>query len=432
MDSHIVKLISNIPTLSAETWEVWSWEVESALNLGGQWDTVLAKDPTSKQRPVRPLPQKADAPTVGELEKQTAYDTANRQAAGLIRHAAGIAHREITQAANATAATMFDALEALYAKKSGGARFDAWTVLLAIQKLETETFPNLVKRIDAAAFRLDSLRPAGWTLAKEINEIKTFVMLNAIPQTHLLYGSLIAQPDTLTYDNVKAVFLMYKSPATGISEAASFAGARPTCLFCKNSGHTVEVCNNMRYYQRIYLEERAKRAAQGNTSRGNRGHGNRGGQGGYSNSPRHQANAAQVIEAFPEPSLTAEYTGNASLLSPDSPASADTHWVADTGASCHMTSHREWLTGFSESEVIVELADGSVIYGTGRGTISFIPYINGYATRPIVLQNVLYVPSLRNNLFSIFHFTVSTQATAEVSGAQMAFHRNGTIILTAT
>jgi hypothetical protein len=214
MDSHIVKLISNIPTLSAETWEVWSWEVESALNLGGQWDTVLAKDPTSKQRPIRPLPQKADAPTAGELEKQTTYDTANRQAAGLIRHAAGITHREITQAANATAATMFDALEALYAKKSGGARFDAWTVLLAIQKLETETFPDLVKRIDAAAFRLDSLRPTGWTLAKEINEIKTFVMLNAIPQTHLLYGSLMAQPDNLTYNNVKAAFLMYRSPTT--------------------------------------------------------------------------------------------------------------------------------------------------------------------------------------------------------------------------
>jgi len=266
MDSHIIKLIANIPTLSAETWEVWSWEVESALNLGGQWDTVLAKDPTSKQRPVKLVPQKADAPTSGELKKQTAYDTANRQAAGLIRHAAGIAHREITQAANATAATMFDALEALYAKKSGGARFDAWTVLLGIQKLETETLPNLVKRIDTAAFHLDSLCPSGWSLAKEINKIKTFVMLNAIPQTHLLYGSLMAQPDNLTYDNVKAAFIMYKSPATGISKAASFAGACPTCLFCKNSGHTVEVCNNMHYYQHIYMEERAKRAVQGNMS----------------------------------------------------------------------------------------------------------------------------------------------------------------------
>jgi transposase InsO family protein len=180
------------------------------------------------------------------------------------------------------------------------------------------------------------------------------------------------------------------------------------------------------------MEERAKRAVQGNMSRGNRGRGNRGGRGGYSNPPRHQANAAQVIEAVPEPDLTAEYAGNASLISPDSPASADTHWVADTGASCHMTSHREWLTGFSESLVTVELADGSVIYGTGRGTISFIPYINGCATEPIVLQNVLHVPSLHNNLFSIFHFTMNTQATAEVNRTQMSFRRNGTIVLTAT
>jgi hypothetical protein len=150
---------------------------------------------------------------------------------------------------------MFDALEVLYAKKSGGARFDAWTELLAIQKLEVETFPDLVKRIDAAAFRLDSLRPADWSLAKEIKEIKTFVMLNAIPQSHILYGSLMAQPDKLIYDNVKAAFLVYKSLTTGISEAASFVGSRTTCLFCKNTSHIVKVCNNMHYYQRIYLEE---------------------------------------------------------------------------------------------------------------------------------------------------------------------------------
>lgn len=295
-----------------------------------------------------------------------------------------------------------------------------------------ETFPDLVKHVDAAAFCLDSLRPAEWSLAKEINEIKTFVMLNAIPQSHILYGSLMAQPDNLTYDNVKAAFLVYKSSTAGISEAASFAGSRSTCLFCKNIGHTVEVCNNMRYYQRIYLEEQAKRAAQGNTSRGNRGRGARSGQGGYSSFSRHQVNAAQAVEAVPEPDLTAEYAGNVSLSSPNSPAGADTHWVADTGASCHMTSHLEWLTGFSTSQVTVELADGSVIDGTGRGSISFIPYINGRAMGPIILQNVLHVPSLCNNLFSIFHSTTSTPTTAEVNGAQMAFRCSGAIVLTAT
>jgi hypothetical protein len=57
-----------------------------------------------------------------------------------------------------------------------------------------------------------------------------------------------------------------------------------------------------------------------------------------------------------------------------------------------MTSRHEWLTDFLKCHVTVELADGSIIYGFGRGTISFTPYINGHAMGPITLHNVLYVP----------------------------------------
>ena len=435
MESHIAKLITSIPELSTETWEKWSWDIESALTLGGVWNIVLKKDDTTKKRPERPQPVKSSQPTSEEIKEQAAWDAANLLAAGWIRHAAGITHREITQAQGATASNMLDELEALYARKTGGARFDAWTELLAIRKSDTETFPDLVKRIDAAAYRLDSLRPAGWSLAKETNEIKTFVMLNAIPSNHTLYGSLTAQPTSLTYDNVKAAFLICKTPTAGISETASFAGSRPStmCLFCRNSGHTVDVCNNMRYYQKIYLEERAKRVTQGTPTRGNRGRGTRGGRGGASSFNHHHANAAQVIEEVPEPNHSTEYAGNASLLLPEhSSAGANDYWVADTGASCHMTSRREWLTDFSECHVTVELADGSVILGTGRGSVSFTPYINRHPSSPIILSNVLYVPTLHNNLFSIFYFTMSNKIKMEVEYNQMVFMRNNRTVLTAT
>jgi hypothetical protein len=144
MDSHIAKIIAAIPQLSAETWEVWIWDIESALTLGGQWKAVLAKDPTTKLRPTRPG-QANESPTEREIKAQNDFDIASSQAASWIRHVAGIAHHEITQAPGATAASMLDALEALYAKQSGGARFDAWTELLAIRKQDSETFPDLVK-----------------------------------------------------------------------------------------------------------------------------------------------------------------------------------------------------------------------------------------------------------------------------------------------
>lgn len=68
-------------------------------------------------------------------------------------------------------------------------------------------------------------------------------------------------------------------------------------------------------------------------------------------------------------------------------------WIADSGASCHMTFRKEWfktLTTLEEPRE-VRTAHGA-IFGIGTGTIE---------TNRGTLQNVLYVPDLLSNLYSI-------------------------------
>ena len=47
------------------------------------------------------------------------------------------------------------------------------------------------------------------------------------------------------------------------------------------------------------------------------------------------------------------------------------------------------------------LADRSVVYSEGIGTVQFTPVVNGQEIAPLKFTNVLYVSSLSSNLFSV-------------------------------
>ena len=77
-------------------------------------------------------------------------------------------------------------------------------------------------------------------------------------------------------------------------------------------------------------------------------------------------------------------------------------WLADSGASMHMTFRKEFFTSFNTLSDIrfVKIADDKVLSATGTGTIVINEQLHGQ-TLERELQNVLLVPELRRNLFSI-------------------------------
>jgi hypothetical protein len=84
----------------------------------------------------------------------------------------------------------------------------------------------------------------------------------------------------------------------------------------------------------------------------------------------------------------------------------------------HMILHR----------IPIHLADGSVVYSEGIGTVQFAPVVNGQEMAPLEFINVLYVPSLSSNLFSILYLTMHCSFTIFIERDTLHFVRDSKIL----
>lgn len=76
-------------------------------------------------------------------------------------------------------------------------------------------------------------------------------------------------------------------------------------------------------------------------------------------------------------------------------------WIADSGASSHMSKYRNLLVNYQsfDSPVKIHTSDDK-LNGTGKGDIN-VPFFNGNSWYPATLINVLHVPKFNSNLFPI-------------------------------
>ncbi|GJQ66088.1 hypothetical protein Trydic_g4167 [Trypoxylus dichotomus] len=76
-------------------------------------------------------------------------------------------------------------------------------------------------------------------------------------------------------------------------------------------------------------------------------------------------------------------------------------WIMDSGASAHMTFRKEYVTTLQEIDTgcQVTLGDNTCLQIYGKGTIRIQIFINN-RWEDGLMDNVLYVPDLRKNLFS--------------------------------
>src|SRR3981189_2469468 len=102
------------------------------------------------------------------------------------------------------------------------------------------------------------------------------------------------------------------------------------------------------------------------------------------------------IPQFSNMDSISHFAGTASLsLSTASTPSLHTLWCANTGATLHMTPHRHWLQDYTPHRVPVRLANNSVVYSAGIGSVLFVPEMEGRKIRSVQFTNVLHVPDLQ-------------------------------------
>jgi hypothetical protein len=131
--------------------------------------------------------------------------------------------------------------------------------------------------------------------------------------------------------------------------------------------------------------------------------------------------------------LTEESTQEFEAFTANIPTSCNpTEWIMDSGASHHMTHNRSIFNTYQHLQIPtkVELGNNEVIYAQGQGTITMNLIVNGKQTKGI-LTDVLYVPRLRKNLFSVSK-AMAKGLTLNLQGDNATFYNNAKPVMTAT
>ena len=93
------------------------------------------------------------------------------------------------------------------------------------------------------------------------------------------------------------------------------------------------------------------------------------------------------------------------------PHSSMTLTPPDTGTSAHTTCHHHWMRNLKSHHIQIRLADGSVVYSEGVGSVCFNHVVNGQEMAALEFTNVLHVPALCSNLFSVLYLTLHCHFT---------------------
>lgn len=121
--------------------------------------------------------------------------------------------------------------------------------------------------------------------------------------------------------------------------------------------------------------------------------------------------------------------GEAFVTTAGASEAASDAWLADSGATAHMTHGKDYFVDFQEFPTAqpVQVGNSEIIYAIGQGAINVQMQVNGVWKRNH-LENVWYVPNISRNLFSIGQ-TISKGFEFRANGSKCEFLKNGEVRL---
>jgi hypothetical protein len=182
------------------------------------------------------------------------------------------------------------------------------------------------------------------------------------------------------------------------------------CGFCTSNGHTEDEC-----YKKEHAHKDTQKIVEEHCA-------------GCNSRKMGRANCAAAA-SLSSPTLSAgakvtELTASASVCLAGLPNThADAQWIADTGATSHMSPRCSWLTKLEPLPILIRIANDYVVYSEGVGSVVLEPADK--SLHLVLLLDVLYVPALQSNLLSVLHLVANHRFRIEIKGKEMAFLQNG-------
>ncbi|KZT17990.1 hypothetical protein NEOLEDRAFT_1184691 [Neolentinus lepideus HHB14362 ss-1] len=271
-------------------------------------------------------------------------------------------------------------------------------VLLGLRKLEGESLASLMARADKAMQDICALHPRDFTIDSLDNDLASMALICALPAEYNNFVSSLLLLDSLDLSKLQSAFQNEESQrvAQGVDASPSLAMAASSsssqgvcCSFCNWEGHTEASC---KFKENAAKTQKAKTADRHQERRGGK---------------KKAQNAQEVSEDVEASANIAVYAGKASVALSASDRSswlsslAAANWNTNTGATSHMTPHQHWFASYLLHIIPVRLANDTIIYTAGMGSVMFEPVLGGSKAPVVVLHDVLHVPQLGSNLLAI-------------------------------
>ena len=404
------------PKLGENNYSSWSVDMQAKLMDKRYWRGHIE----TEKRPSDPL----------ELEDwQLTHDAAS----GLIYSALEQQMKELVRGFLGEPKKMWDTLEAHCNQKKPTTRFIAMENLLGIQKREDESLPALCMRISSAQRAMKDTRPLKFDLDALDNDLACMALIRALPPSE--YGSfrslLLLQKEVTLVSLMDSCRLEETNRSTtSSSSSAAFATSSPnnpnsTCNFCGRTGHWENGC---------HTKETASKAAKSQAQSGRKKKkGNKPGTGKANEAQENTSNgASSSSSASSQAANIAEFAGKASASSHSSSRTAGSDWNADTGATSHMSPHRHWFYDYTPYRTPIRLANDSIIYSAGVGSVRFQPVVKGRPGRLLEFTRVLHVPDLCSNLLSVLYLTRNKEYDVRIHRSTLYFFLHRSLLFTAT
>jgi hypothetical protein len=404
MDNKINTTVFPFAPLNENNYGTWHKDMGASLKQKGLYRLVIGEE----EKPNKVIEPTAYKEWIKDFDK----------AAGYIWNVIESAQKEQVASVYDDPVAMWNKLKEAYVQKIPGTRFTAFSNLFSIRKEGDESLQSLMTHTSAAMTTIKALLPENYSLEQMQQELEVMTLIHALPRPeYSSFASNLLLRENLDKKTISHAFIVEEAArkheaeiALKVQQANAVAAVseritKKWCPIHKSDKHDLSEC----YEVKKLLEERKSKQ----TSKG-------------SNFSKRSEKAQTTQEAE-----NSEYAGTASCLS-TTEGNPDLRQCPDSGATSHMNPHREWFLDYTPTRIPVRLADDSIIYSAGKGSMVFCPTIEGKATPPVIITDVLHVPHLANNLISVNYLSKCKGYRVINDGNKMIFNRGGVTLFTAT
>jgi len=434
--------ISSIPPLTSANYRHWADDMKSWLQLNGLWRLVSGQEKKPAARPeIKDTKGVVVSKAVGlDEDKLEKWEIKAERAAGALKTAMSHDVKVLIRDCEDDPLSIWDTLKTSFIQQRTAPRFNAYHALLSVEKSDSEPLDSLINRVDEQIRVIKLLSPSSFTLDNLYDELAVMAIIRVLPHAfddvvrtmsvldkfdkQSVIQSLRNMDQTrANLSSTTSAFAASSAPAKHSQNASTSAASSPSpsssqnlqnrapnrskCDFCSWNGHIEAKCFLKEKLMRQMSLPSSSTAAPASTT---------------------PQPTPQPIPGAPQSAYIASASALFSALSSDSHTSS---WNADTGASAHMTFNRHWMRNMTPHRIPIRLADGSVVYSEGIGTVQFNPVVHGQEMAKLEFTNVLYVPSLSSNLFSVLYLTMHRSFTILIEKDTLHFIQDSKILFQA-